>query len=271
MSIEAVNWALTAPLKGTLKILLIGIANHATAEFDGARPKVETLGRYAGGCDRRTVQRNLRILEAEGWISATGEYLVNGRADRAVTIYRVNPGRQNAAPYGAARGGTDDASHGAANGSRGGTGDANGAAPTPPEPSFKEVGANAPTTPLGEHAKKTDHLPTGFPDELAPHLEAVHEILTDLAGRQRNAKAVNRAALASTLMGRPHKPLIRAAHDCAGHWTAKGNTLRDVLAAYRNWLDRTEDLAGIERVTGEVRELTARGGRYDEYDRAAGL
>lgn len=90
-------------------------------------------------------------------------------------------------------------------------------------------------------------IPGDFPDELRPHLDAVDRTLTDLAKRRR-AKAVSRISLANVLMGRPHKPLVRAAHDCAGYWDGKASGPKDVVAAYRNWLDRTDDLAGVEPV-----------------------
>lgn len=98
MSVEAMSWALSTPLSGTAKIILIGLANHATAEMDHARPAVARLATYAN-CDRRTVQRHLRQLEADGWIAAMGAHPVDGRPDRAVTIYRLIPrGDTGAAP-----------------------------------------------------------------------------------------------------------------------------------------------------------------------------
>lgn len=96
VSIEALNWALSAPLGGTTKIILLGLANHAGADFGDARPSVATLARYAH-CDPRTVQRHLRNLEADGWITREGAHALNGRADRAVTVWRLT-GRQIAAP-----------------------------------------------------------------------------------------------------------------------------------------------------------------------------
>lgn len=51
---------------GTAKLILIGIANH---DGDGgAWPSVATLARYAGGVNRRNVQRGLERLEQLGEI-----------------------------------------------------------------------------------------------------------------------------------------------------------------------------------------------------------
>lgn len=117
---------LSAPLGGTPKVILLGLANHADAQFGNARPAVGTLAEYAN-CDRRTVQRTLRKLEADGWIAKTGDHPVAGRADRSVSVWRITR-RQIATPQ---------ANGAALVGERGGTGVANGAAPMPPEPSIE--------------------------------------------------------------------------------------------------------------------------------------
>lgn len=93
MSIEALNWALSAPISGTAKVILLGLANHAGANFGDARPSVGTLALYAH-CSRRTVQRYLKVLEQDGWIVRDGCY---GRADRAVTVWKLT-GRQIGTP-----------------------------------------------------------------------------------------------------------------------------------------------------------------------------
>jgi hypothetical protein len=52
--------------KGTAKLILLGIANH---DGDGgAWPSIGTLKRYAGGIDRRAIQRALTSLEDLGEI-----------------------------------------------------------------------------------------------------------------------------------------------------------------------------------------------------------
>jgi hypothetical protein len=125
VSVEAFTWALTVPVGGNLKVVLLGLANHA--HFDGteARPSVERLAIYAH-CDRRTVQRCLRQLEADGWITTAEAGGRGGKEGRRVTVYTLAmAGRQNAA------GDTGAAVEG-------GTGDASGAALVSPQPSLGE-------------------------------------------------------------------------------------------------------------------------------------
>lgn len=67
MSIEALSIALNhSRATGTARLVLLGIANH---DGDGGSwPAVQTLQRYAGGVDRRNVQRALDKLEQLGEI-----------------------------------------------------------------------------------------------------------------------------------------------------------------------------------------------------------
>lgn len=119
-------------------------------------------------------------------------------------------------------------------------------------------------------------LPDDFPDELRPHLRVVWRVLTKLAERHRS-KAVTPAALANVVMARQHKPLVMAAYDCAAHWNDRKQPLKDPVAAYRNWLDRTDDLAGFEPLDdkgmpcGAPAVIGARADTQDfgRFDRAA--
>lgn len=116
-------------------------------------------------------------------------------------------------------------------------------------------------------ARATDP-PDGFPDELRPHLDAAFRVLSALAERHR-AKAVTRLSLGSVVMARPRKPLVRSALDYAAWADGKAQRRRDVVAGYRNWLDKQDDLAGVERIAdSDVSTVEA---RFGEYDRAAGL
>ena len=96
-----------------------------------------------------------------------------------------------------------------------------------------------------EGSGEKDALPADFPGELLPHLRAVFKVLRDLSVRH-NAKAVGVRSLALVVMGRPHKPLVKAAHDFAAWADGSGQRRRDVVSGYRNWLDRENDLAGFE-------------------------
>jgi hypothetical protein len=61
VSVESIAIALHhSQARGTAKLVLLGIANH---DGDGgAWPSIKTLMRYAGGADRRTVQRCIAQL-----------------------------------------------------------------------------------------------------------------------------------------------------------------------------------------------------------------
>lgn len=71
MSIEAMSWALTVPLGGNAKVVLLGLANHAHPDGTSAYPALTTLAVYAH-CDRSTARRNCRRLADDGWIERTG-------------------------------------------------------------------------------------------------------------------------------------------------------------------------------------------------------
>lgn len=72
MSVEAVAWALNIPVGANMKVVLIGLANHAHADGTDAYPSLDTLARYAH-CDRSTARRNVRKLAEENWIVEAGE------------------------------------------------------------------------------------------------------------------------------------------------------------------------------------------------------
>jgi hypothetical protein len=100
-----------------------------------------------------------------------------------------------------------------------------------------------------------EQLPLGFPVDLRAHLDAAFPVLSDLAVRQ-NAKAVSRRSLANVMMGRPRKPFVRAAHDFVAWADGKAQRRQDVLAGYRNWLDRTDDLAATEQLGDDSRTVS---------------
>jgi hypothetical protein len=105
-----------------------------------------------------------------------------------------------------------------------------------------------------------EQLPADFPAELLPHLRAAYRVLRDLATR-RGAKAVAVPSLANTVAARPRKPIVRAAYDCAAHWDGKPSGPSNVVAAYRNWLDKADDLAALESLDDHGRPASIPTGR----------
>lgn len=145
MSVEAMAWALRVPIGGNGKVVLLGLANHADPDGSEAWPCVDTLSTYAC-CDRRTVQRHLRQLEVDGWITPTGVHYIGGRRDRMTSVYTLAiTGRQEDAP--SARSGMGDANGAASVTARGGTSVPHGAALAPPEPSLVEPPIEPPDEP----------------------------------------------------------------------------------------------------------------------------
>lgn len=71
MSVEAFSWALSVPIGGNAKVILLGLANHAHPDGTEAYPALDTLAKYAH-CDRSTARRNVRKLITEGWIFEDG-------------------------------------------------------------------------------------------------------------------------------------------------------------------------------------------------------
>lgn len=69
MSVEAIAWALRRQdVRGTDKLVLIGLANHADPHGRNAWPAVSTLAVYAS-VDKRNVQRALTRLEDAGLVA----------------------------------------------------------------------------------------------------------------------------------------------------------------------------------------------------------
>lgn len=130
--------------------------------------------------------------------------------------------------------------------------------PRPPHGQLTKEGEE--TKEGSARASKTDVVPDDFPDKLRPHAREVMRVLRSVAA-DRGSRRVTTRAVALTIAARPHKPLVRAAHDCAA-WIADHPEVPciDVVSRYRRWLDREPDLEAIERLaddgtpTGAVRQ-----------------
>lgn len=104
------------------------------------------------------------------------------------------------------------------------------------------------------HASKQENahaqVPDNFPDELRPHARVVMRVLREAAVQQRG-KAVTARAVGLVIAARPRKPVVKAAYDYAAWLSGRPGHARDVVAGYRNWLDRESDLATLEPLPGE--------------------
>jgi hypothetical protein len=238
MSVEAFGWALTVPVGGNAKVILLGLANHAHPDGSEAYPALDRLALYAH-CDRSTARRNVRKLADDGWIVEDGygpkgqvKYRLAMTAEPMRGGGEMPPVRQTPPVASVPEGGGASAS--------------GGVAPMPPEPS-KEPSIEPSTERESARAGEKE-IPEDFPDELRPHARAVYRILTSVA-EHHNAKAISAPALAHVLMARPHHPLVEAAHDYAA-WAMTATRRKDVVAGYRNWLAKCSELAGTERLPG---------------------
>lgn len=232
MSIEAVAWALSVPVGGNAKVILLGLANHAHNDGTEAYPSLDTLATYAH-CDRSTARRNVRRLEADGWIAA------DGVGPRGQTKYRLAMGE----PF-SAKGGEMPPAGGEASASQGGgTGARGGVAPAPPEPSI-EPSKNQSTASSAPALE--DQVPRDFPKELRPHGREVMRVLRELASEHPTAKRVTTRAVALAIMAEPHRAYVAEAHRLRAWAASSSRPLRDVVATYRNWLKRADQISGIE-------------------------
>lgn len=157
MSVEATSRAWHSRASGNGLLVMLALADVAGGEddpYDHAYPSVERVMKMTK-LSRRTVQRALRDLEADGYVRTTGKHDWGG--GKFTNIYRIETGRQDDAPV------TDDAP-------RGVTGGINGASPVTPNPSLNTV-----TEKVAEgssHAVASD-----FPPEVAQVASALHSMI----------------------------------------------------------------------------------------------
>lgn len=227
MSVEAVTWALSVPVSGNAKIVLLGLANHAHPDGSEAYPTLRTLAKY-GNCDKSTVRRNLRKLVADGLL------MEDGLGPQGQGKYRLPMGLQNA---------TSQKATGVATGDEGGgIGYPEGVAAVQPEPSIRTV---LTTTQKKERAReRAQSIPDTFPDALRPHLLRVLPVLSDVAV-QHNAREVTPRGVALAIEGAPGRRYVAVAYELAS-WAQSGRVVKDVVATYRTFLSKADIAAGVE-------------------------
>lgn len=138
MAIEVIAWVLRhSTAKGTDRLVLIGLADHADADDWIAWPSVDTLATYA--CtSRRSVQRALRSLEESGRVKpvALPPRAPAMRSDRTPVPYliRNDDGASEWHPVDDGHGASPRPDGASSARGRGDTGDEDGASPVSPEP-----------------------------------------------------------------------------------------------------------------------------------------
>lgn len=217
------TWALTVPVGGNTKVVLLGLANHAHPDGSEAYPSFETLSAYAH-CDRSTAKRNAVKLEEAGWIAR------DGRGPVGQVKWRLAMGP----PF-------DDADRTGGQNAPGGGGAPEGGAPVHPEPSKEPSGKK-------ERARDAED---SFPAELPPEKHAVAvaagKILKATALKRGQQKKVTRAAVGQVVLSFLDRDHVQVARDVE-FWLlhGRGATRRcaDIVARYRAFLASSEPMAG---------------------------
>jgi hypothetical protein len=228
------RWARKQKLgNATRKLILTSLAITAEATSGSGFASQEDLAGYAE-CSVRTVSTHLKVLEEDCLISRKKRFSRNG--------YRLADGFILLAPGVESWPDGDEITTGKNRLPE----DSSTGNPLqgPPERAVagQELPKNNPS-PSKNGRARPDEVPGGFPDELRPHARSVFRILVSQS-EAMNVKKISARALGHVIMGRPHKPLVKSAHDyCA--WL-DGKSRSDLVAGYRNWLDGAEDLAGTE-------------------------
>lgn len=191
MSIEAVTWALSAPVSGSAKVILLGFANHAHPDGSESYPSLATLAKY-GNCDRSTARRNIRKLVDDGWLVPAGKGPQGQRKFR-LPLDRIE--------------GVADCHGGVALlPAGGGTAARLGVAPMPPEPSSNHPETNSPRAHEREAAPEGTSSPSSIVDErraLADHVRGILQRGVDGLTTDEYCKPVGRGAVIAAIGDAP--------------------------------------------------------------------
>jgi hypothetical protein len=230
MSVEAFSWALTVPVGGNAKVVLLGLANHAHPDGTESYPALDTLARYAH-CDRSTARRNVRKLVADGWA------IEDGTGPRGQTKYRLPLNRKPES------GGAKSPPSQNATGSAGAS---QGVAPTPPEPSIEPSNRQKRASGRLKEEQVTVHrLPDDLPEHLHDAAIAAGRVLYRTATARGQHRVVLLEAVGRAVSQRPTKDHVAVAEKVE-HWLCwgKGQTkpCDDVVLRFRNFLVDAEDV-----------------------------
>jgi hypothetical protein len=85
-------------------------------------------------------------------------------------------------------------------------------------------------------------------------LKLLREVAAD-----HNARDVSALALSRTMMRQPRKGFVKEAYSLASWAVDPPRPIKDVLGTYRTWLDKSVDLADIERLDGTGHPVNGNG------------
>lgn len=265
------RWSMGLKLgNATRKLILNALTTMAESNTGYCFASQEDLGVYAE-CSVRTVGTHLRALEANGLIarrmrfSPTGRRIADGFLCLAPGIETWpdgslidRPTTGNQAPSEELAGGTPASS----------PSEAQAAEQERPSGTTKRERKDA----VVPERDPREQIPDGFPDELRPHARQVLVLLREVAA-DHGAKKVWPQALGRLIMSQPRKPLVATAHELHQWAVDPPRKVIDVVATYRTFLKRAQDLEGPERLAtdgtpgaapgGNVHQLRPRGGRAD--------
>lgn len=198
------SWALSVPVGGNEKVMLLGLANHAHPDGSEAYPSLDTLAIY-GHCGRSTARRNVRKLVEDGWVQEDGEG-PKGTLKYQLCLWR-----------------TAADSEGVKMTPGGVTGDTGGVSPMTPEPSIE------PTTPTAKAV--------GPPEEIDEPSAATLNFCRFLADQATKAAGVERKVEkkwyepAADLLGRVPKDELAAVVKWAHtrpYWVTRVRTMPEL-------------------------------------------
>lgn len=98
-----------------------------------------------------------------------------------------------------------------------------------------------------DRADPREQAPENFPDELKPHARLVMLALKRIA-EQHNAGKVWPRAVGLAVMNHPRHPLVKTANAFELWAVNPSRPIKDVVATYRTFLDREQELEATERL-----------------------
>lgn len=257
------QWALEQRVgHATRKLMLFAIATMAETNTGYCFARQDDLAHYAE-CSDRTVRAHLAALEKQGLIarqrrfSPRGYRLADGFLLLAEWVTEWPDGTPVTNPV------TNPVNLPAESSGRGLPENSSTGSTLPVLPETQASGQEEPKNNLKEEEERARE--DALSDNHRALLDVVEPVLRHVAG-ERGALAVSRGAVAQMLAKRLDKPHPAAVERFEHYWLhglGQNRQLRDVVAAYRNWIDKEPSLEprrnAAPRARSEHDELRAEG------------